>query len=163
VRGRAGKAQSPWSERCSWCMATPTSTCYSSVGVGAGRPRLTPLRSQAPNSSTYRLLWGSPHCNKKGSASAGRREGENGNSDRPPLKRGFPGRIACRASPGGGHCLPKEREVLRKRPFPPAQGLVSSPAPPPHARTSCPFHSAPTLVPHVAWHSQNHLNKLQLL
>lgn len=131
MRGRAGTAQSPRSEHCSWCTATPTSTCYSSVGVGAGRPPQAPLRSQALNSSTYRLLWRSPHCNKKGSASAGRREEENGNSDRPPLKRGFPGRIACRASPGDGHCLLKDREVLRKEAFPPAQGLVSSPPPQP--------------------------------
>lgn len=129
--GRAGKAQSPWSERCSWCMVTPTSTCYSSVEVGASRPRQTPLRSQALNSSTYRLLWGSPHCNRKGSASAGRREGENGNSDRPPLKREFPGRIACRASPGGGHYLLKDREVFRKR--------CSC-----QLRAWCPLHPSPT-------------------
>lgn len=142
MRGRAGKAQSPRSERCSWCTATPTSTCYSSVGVGAGHPPQTPPRSQALSSSTYRLLGGSPHCNRKGSASAGRREGENGNSDRPPPKRGFPGRIACRASPGDGHCLLKDREVLRKR---------RSHQP----RAWCPRHPTPRMPGHPALFTQH--------
>lgn len=145
VREKAGKAQSPWSARCSWCTARPTSTCYSSVGVGASPPQQTPPQSRALNSSTYRPLWGSPRCSRKGSASAGRREGESGSSDHPPPKRGFPDRIACRVSPGGGHCLLEDKEVFRK-------GCSQRPRawctrPPRRARTACAFHSAPALAP----------------
>lgn len=151
-------AQSPSSARYSWCTATLKSTCYSSAEVGAGRPPQTPRQSQALNLSTYRLLWGSPHCSRRGSASAGRREGENGNSDLPPPKRGLPDRIACRVSPGVGHRLLKDKVTLRENHFhqPRPQGTLLD------AGTACPFPSAPAL-PMLPWHSQSHFNQPQLL
>lgn len=90
------------------------STCYSSVGVGASRPHQTPQQSRALNLSTYRLLLGSPHCSRRGSASVGHREGESGSNDPPPLQGEPPDRIACRAGPGGGHCLLEDKETFRK-------------------------------------------------
>lgn len=90
------------------------STCYSSGGVGASRPPQTPPQSQALNPSTYRLLLGSPRCSRRGSASVGRREGENESNDPPPPQRGHPGRSACRVGPGGGHCLLEDKETFRK-------------------------------------------------
>lgn len=82
--------------------------------MGASRPPQKPQQSQALNWSTYRLLLGSPRCSRRGSASVGRREGENGSNDPPPPQRGLPGRSACRVGPGGGHCLLEDKESLRK-------------------------------------------------
>jgi hypothetical protein len=152
VWGRAGKAQSPSSEHCNWCMVRPKSTCYSSVGVGASHPPQTPRQSRTPILSTYRLLGGPPHCNKRGSASVGRREGENGNSDHPPPKRGLPDRTACRGSPGGGHHLLEDRY----------SGSVISTSPGPVHPHQMP--GQPTLVIQLLslpQHSQNHFNQLQ--
>lgn len=143
--GRTGKAQSPLSERCSSCTARLTSTCYSSVGAGASRPPQTPRQSRAPNLSTYRLLLGLPHCSRRGSASVGRREGENGNSDPPPLQRELPGRVACRVSPGGGHCLLEDKETFRESHCHQPRDRT----PLPSARTAYLCHSGPPL-PHVA-------------
>ena len=158
--GRTGKAQSPWSARCSSCTGRPTSTCSSSGGVGASHPPQTPQQSQARNLSTYRLLLGSPHCSRRGSASVGRREGGTGNNGPPPLQRELPDRSACRVSPGGGHCLLEDKETVRK-------SLSHQPRDqrtlPPDARTAYLCHSGPPLPRVLLRHSPNHLNQLQLL
>lgn len=153
--GRAGRAQSPWSEHCSWYTVTPMSTCYSSAGAGASRPPQTPQQSQALNLSTYRLLWESPHCSRKGSASVGHREGENGSSDPLPRKRALPDRIACRAAPGGGRCLLEDRKYSGR--------VIFTALGPEHPK------GQPALVSQCLPHpvlpgcSQNHFNQLPLL